>query len=193
VEDLLCSHFLHYIRDRFPNTSDTLQRRLSRTMLLRRRRILYGRHYQKKTAVQPQITTSEPIIESSIAALTESAGAPTNLPEDKHSSPIVQDTAALSSSVVSASRTISLRRHEALRFPPAPGSVVKRRDERLRRQRSAAKPAYLSGSSNSYNHIDSETGTSLPEPEKTSKIEIMCPYCLEALPAEVAFVDHKWR
>jgi hypothetical protein len=212
VEDLLTNQFLHYIQDRYPGIDQTLQQRLSRTMLLRRKRILYRRHRQEKMAIQPQKTVSEPPIESSVAESTE-PGAHIPLQEVKHPSPVVIvtrsapsqirsattlvqekfDIAARKTSVFSASNTVPLNKHETLRFPPAPGFVAKQGFERLRKQRLAARI------SNLYDGINVDKASVLSELEEASKMdllsigEIICPYCLDALPAKEVFEERRWR
>jgi hypothetical protein len=207
VEDLLLRQFVHYIQDRFPNISETLRQRLSRTMLLRRRMILYRRRRQEKLAAQPQKAVLGLAIGPPVGGNTEHA-AQTVLQEVSHPSPdmvatrstpsqirsattLLQDkfnSAVLSPSVVSASKTMPFNKHENLRFPPAPGYAARQRYERLRGRRLAANQS----------RIDHETVLGRARLEETSEFlqrigEITCPYCLDALPAKEAFEEPRWR
>ncbi|KAM0259352.1 hypothetical protein ACHAQJ_003384 [Trichoderma viride] len=53
VESLLLDHYKHYISNRFPTASVTIQKRLASAMILRRKRILYKRFRHGNMAIQP--------------------------------------------------------------------------------------------------------------------------------------------
>lgn len=186
VEPLLLDHFRHHIRDRFPNISDTIQRRLARAMLLRRKRILHRRHRQGNTVIRPQkaapkasitLPAARPTVPSAqdnpqqddgeVAAVAETTIAPSQIKSATTLIPSKFKMAASSPSVISASKTVALGNHEALNFPPAPGFAAKRKYE-------------------------AELKDTLKS-DLQAIGEITCPYCLYALPAEEVFDERKWQ
>jgi hypothetical protein len=202
VEDILREHFKHHICDRFPGLGEVLQERLARTMLLRRKRILYRRYRQESTTIKPQKTEAEKLVELPSAqqaissehsktqeskpkghsAVSKSAlAAPSQVKSATTLALEKFQKAAASPSVASASKTVALGSHEALVFPPAPGFALKKRYERLKNQKDFT-----------------ENGTKsplecFPEEELVGLIEITCPYCLYALPTQQFFDDRKWE
>ncbi|KAF4338103.1 serine threonine phosphatase [Fusarium beomiforme] len=188
VEDILLEHFRHHIGDRFPNLGETLQGRLARTMVVRRKRILYRRHRQGSTSIEPQKNVPENPVELPNAQLITSSeqdktkskspkgtvsqpatSTPSQVKSATTLAPEKFQRAAASPSVISASKTVALGNHEALVFPPAPGFALKKRYEQLKTRRDV-----------------SEAGMKkvLEEDDLIGIGEITCPYCLYALPAQ---------
>lgn len=123
--------------------------------------------------------------------------------------------AASTPSVVSASNTVALGSHDTLIFPPAPGFAAKRKYERLKSKRLAIHQDALDRLAESPATADSSqdilinrnasgmTSEQIASAEAEIKDilksdlqavgEIMCPYCLYALPAELVFDERKWQ
>lgn len=153
LEPFLLDLFENHIRDRFPNISETIQQRLARAMLLRRKRILHRRYRQGNTAIRPQKAVPEASITLPAVPLVQDGGqvaavaATTIVPSQiKSAITLLPDKfkmAASSPSVISASRTVALGNHEALNFPPAPWLAAKRKYERFKSQRLAVNQTAL--------------------------------------------------
>ncbi|KAH6981610.1 hypothetical protein BKA56DRAFT_731124 [Ilyonectria sp. MPI-CAGE-AT-0026] len=210
VEPLLLGHFEHYIGDRFPNISESIQKRLARAMLLRRKRILHRRSRQGNTAIRPQkavpeasitLPAAQPTVPSAegnpkqdngqIAAVAATIIAPSQIKSATTLAPNKFKIASSSPSIVSASKTVALANHEALVFPPAPGLAAKRKYEKLKSQRVADYCHEIE-----LEEINSDGAEKLGELLKSDVQaigEITCPYCLYALPAQEMFDERKWH
>ncbi|KAH8586928.1 hypothetical protein B0O99DRAFT_695020 [Bisporella sp. PMI_857] len=217
VEPLLLGHFERYIRDRFPNISNTIQERLACAMLLRRKRILYRRHRQGKMAPRPQkevlkasiiLPAARPTVplaqgnpqqdDGQVVAVAATTVVPSQIKSATTLLPEKFKTAASSPSVISASKTVALGNHEALNFPPAPGLAAKRKYEQLKSQRLAVHQTVLDelelcATKDSYiASIEAKLKDTLKS-DLQAIGEITCPYCLYALPAEEVFDERKWQ
>ncbi|KAM5521984.1 serine/threonine protein phosphatase [Fusarium oxysporum f. sp. phaseoli] len=202
VEDILREHFKHHICDKFPGLGEVLQDRLAQTMLLRRKRILYRRYRQGSTTIKSQKPEAEKPVElpnAQSAASSKHSKTQRNKPKDhntrsrralatpsqvKSATTLVPGNfqkAAANPSVVSASRTVALGSHEALIFPPSPGLALKKRYEQLKKQMNVTE------------HGASSLSEGLSEKERVGLIDITCPYCLHALPAQQVFDDREWQ
>jgi hypothetical protein len=210
VEETLLDNFKRHINDRFPTLGETIQERLARTMLLRRKQILYRRHRQDSVSAKAQDTvpavsimfpTAKAVV--SLAQLkskhpktnsTVSKLATTTPSQIQSATTLAPDKfriAASTPSVISASKTIAFHSHESLVFPPAPGHAFKKRYEQLKSQRLAEYEESLnSGKSEANKKL---TVQELLVNDLQSLGEITCPYCLCALPAEEAFDEKKWQ
>ncbi|RYP30524.1 hypothetical protein DL767_006201 [Monosporascus sp. MG133] len=210
VEPLLLGHFERYIGDRFPSISKTVQQRLARAMLLRRKRILYRRHRQGNTATLPQkavlkasvtLPAAQPIVPSAqgnpkqdngqVAAVPTTTIATSRIESATTLTPNKFKVASSSPSIISASKTVALGNHEALVFPPAPGIAAKRKYEQLKRRRVVDYHNAVS-----LEETRSEAESKLNELLKSDLQaigEITCPYCLYALPAQEIFDERKWQ
>ncbi|CEJ93456.1 hypothetical protein VHEMI09043 [[Torrubiella] hemipterigena] len=201
IESLLLSHFKHYINDLFPSCSETLKGRLSNTMLLRRKRILYRRHRQGTTSIRLQ----EMMVQAVVAlpsAQTEDT--PTLRKHSHHGgatpSQVMTATTLASKqfkmvsstpSVISASKTVALVNHQALTFPTAPGYILKQKFEALREK----------SLQEFHTSIVGGLRRPLAEAQLNMELEIIlqnigeiaCPYCLYAIPAQEAFDERKWQ
>ncbi|KAI1363881.1 hypothetical protein F5Y08DRAFT_225801, partial [Xylaria arbuscula] len=130
--------FQRYIRDRFPESTESISNRLARAMVLRWKRILYRRwrygptqahRVDASSRTQDQPTPAMPgeaqppkhSLGKSIA-LTTTTLAPVNYQK------------AAAASVVSGSKTIALDSHEKLSFPPAPVAAIRKKLKQLTEQ-----------------------------------------------------------
>lgn len=213
---LLLGHFEHHICDRFPNVNKPIQQRLARAMLLQQKRVLYRRHRQgneasnKHKEATKQVPVTLPAAQPTVPKLLQRNLQQNNHPiaatiyepsQTKSATTLAPDkfkTAITSPSIISASKTVALGNHEALKFPPAPGFAAKKKYKQLKLQRLAEHEALLTklnNKSNSQENISSADA----KLEETLKLdlqaigEITCPYCLYALPAEEVFDEQKWQ
>ncbi|KAJ4279526.1 hypothetical protein NW764_006900 [Fusarium oxysporum] len=202
VEDILREHFKHHICDKFPGLGEVLQDRLAQTMLLRRKRILYRRYRQGSTTIKSQKSEAEKPVElpnAQSAASSKHSKTQKNKPKGhntrskralatpsqvKSATTLVPGNfqkAAANPSVVSASRTVALGSHEALIFPLSPGLALKKLYEQLKKQMNVTE------------HGASSLSEGFSEKELVGLIDITCPYCLHALPAQQVFDDREWQ
>lgn len=222
VEPSLLVHFEHHIRDRFPDASDEIQKRLARVMLLRRKRILHRRHRYGSTANWPQKEVPKaaialPTISSAQDNSKEDNFQPVALAVDKSAPSQVKSATTLvpdaykrvtsSPSVISASKTVALGSHEILCFPPAPGNTAKRKYEKLKAKHLADHEAMLRQTHEENLHVADEFQWPEGKLDASFKTEfecilkaelqaigeITCPYCLSALPAEQVFNQQEWE
>ncbi|CAJ0549734.1 Ff.00g033470.m01.CDS01 [Fusarium sp. VM40] len=210
VEETLLDNFKRHINDRFPNLGETIQERMARTMLLRRKRILYRRHrqdsvYSKAEDTIPAFSIMFPTAKgvASLAQLkskhpqtssTVSKPATTTPSQIQSATTLAPDKfkiAASTPSVISASKTIAFGSHESLLFPPAPGHALKKRYDQLKSQRLAEYEQNLNSEKSEANK--KSTVQELLANDLQSLGEITCPYCLCTLPAEEAFDENKWQ
>ncbi|TVY76578.1 hypothetical protein Focb16_v006386 [Fusarium oxysporum f. sp. cubense] len=210
VEETLLDNFKRHINDRFPSLGETIRERLARTMLLRRKQILYRRHrqdsvYAKAQDTIPAVSIMFPTAKA-VVSLTQSKSkqpktnstvskpATTTPSQIKSATTLAQDKfkiAASTPSVISASKTIAFHSHESLVFPPAPGHAVKKRYDQLKSQRLAEYEQSLNSEKSEAKK--KSTVQELLANDLQSLGEITCPYCLCALPAEEAFDEKKWQ
>lgn len=200
VEPLLLRIFEHYIADRFPCVSDAIRSRLVRSMLLRRKQIMYRRYRAGNTYSQSiGIISPVPIKLPGAQSTAEPLAAEKSNQHDKKR-PASRETASqvksattlvaenykmtsAAPSKVSVSRTIASGKHQALVYPSAPGFAAKRAYEQFKSQQTeeAAK-------------TNTESGLQDLLASHLQKIgEITCPYCLNALPAAEVFDTRKWQ
>ncbi|KAM0416786.1 hypothetical protein ACHAPD_005723 [Fusarium lateritium] len=210
VEETLLDNFKRHINDRFPNLGETLQERLARTMLLRRKQILYrrfrhGNVYTKTQDTIPAVSIKFPSAKP-VGSLAESrpkqpktsstvskpaTATPSQIKSATTLAPEKFRIAASTPSVISVSKTIAFDSHESLAFPPAPGHAVKKRYEQLKNQRLAEYEQSLNSKKGAASN--KPTVQELLVNDLQSLGEITCPYCLCALPAEEAFDETKWH
>lgn len=220
VEQSLLGHFEHYIGGRFPDMNETIQQRLARAMLNRRKRILYRRDRYKtisartETAVRkahaalPTIPMSAapPVAISSKEKQEQNLVAPTVMtttPSQVQSATTLDLNAlkkvSLAPSVASSSRTIKFDSHEHLVFPPAPGVAARRRYRQLMTQRST-ESLHHDATTEEANLDPPMSGPSTKvqldivlKADLQSFRDIVCPYCLCALPAHEILDEKKWQ
>ncbi|RYP03343.1 hypothetical protein DL765_010534 [Monosporascus sp. GIB2] len=125
--------FAGNLRDRFPESSDALRDRLSSTMVLRWKRILYRRNCYTMNPIKPAQPALKPIIQTQPIA---HQGRERSRPESKTVATSRIQSAAQSAttlepqsfhpasapSVVSHTKSVDLSSHEDLVFPPHPGN-----------------------------------------------------------------------
>jgi len=150
VEGILTDTFTYYLRDMFRDAGEEIRLRLARTMVLRRRRILYRRSRYGTDAIRPQEIPDQPHLEPFRSQTMEKEqqhlGQPISkaLPLPTHDKSIAQSATtvaadkfqtALAPSVVSTSKkTVALSEFTKLSFPSAPLGRVKAKFEPLRLQ-----------------------------------------------------------
>ncbi|EXF78839.1 pfs domain-containing protein [Colletotrichum fioriniae PJ7] len=219
AEPLLMELFEIQLRDRFRDANSELHKRLAKTMVLRRKKILYRRFRYEKKPKSVQRNISRPIVKSpdiptSIKHLTtelepnSNRQVPKKEPKGSRSNnqSIVRSSAPTattlrpgdfqkaqnsSSSTISMSRTVVLSSQDLnqLPFPPSPVENLKRKFKRMAR---------------AGNHKVEETsrhefGDPSTEWEKkwkryvASAGEVICPFCFEAISFNVAGDENKWR
>ena len=206
VEKFLLGQFERHIGDRFPNISKTIQYRLARAMLLRRKRILHRRRCQGYPAIQPQkafatLSGAQPTILAAQDNLKQDKGqmdvvaattlSPSQIKSATTLNPEKFKIAISSPSIISESKTVALGNHEALVFPPGPGLATKRRYEQLKRQRFAIFQNVV-GPERVKSDAESKLKEQL-ESDLQAMGEVICPYCLDALPAQEVFDERKWQ
>ena len=167
----------------FPGIGEVLRNRLSASLLLRRKRVLYLKSRYGKTpirtiqeVVRPVVIHRQPRPQDTAQAFHEVAVQLNESPPKAQSSPsVVQSTAksattlnaenlkkASNPSVISATNTVALTTHEGLIFPPAPRAQVKLVSIR-------------------------DKGC------KKAGLEVIYPYCFHALSGSEACDEKKWR
>ncbi|KAL5088982.1 hypothetical protein Trisim1_012462 [Trichoderma cf. simile WF8] len=191
VEPLLLAHYEHHIGNLFPKITATIQHRLAKAMIFRRKQILYKRFCYRGDNLKER---ASPQIES-----------PTTLDYYRFKMPVS------SLSLASATSPAAFGSHEALNFPSALGLQTKLRYEQLRADQVASHRAMLDELDELLPAMDStlnpilaqrisQERVSIQEQLRTaldSKIlsigEIVCPYCLFSLPLEEVFNEQKWQ
>lgn len=205
VAPTLQATFERYVADRFRGCSEVIQKRIANGMVLRRKRILYKRHRQGNTAIPLQQTVAQaavivpPVPTNANQKRTRPREADDAINSIIHSQVVSATTvvpakfkaAALSPSIISASRTVALANHESLTFPHAPGQAKKRMYEQDKKElvENCRRTIEL-GESKSV--AESALNDSLQS--ALQKVgEIICPFCLYALPAQEVFDEKKWQ
>lgn len=219
AEDFLQQIFAHYIRDRFPATSTTIQQRLASTMVLRRKRMLYRRSRYENNPILAQSRPAAPPVTVPRAQPTaqprqedprQETEDPLQETEDCQSEkPSVRKSLAQSAttlaaekfhkastpSLVSVSKTVPLNSHEQLAFPPAPTEAIKMKLTQLKEQRKAGlvdMKHRLNGSDRS-TAVEGRTPSQDWEDAVDAVGEIVCPFCFHALPAWEVVEETKWK
>jgi hypothetical protein len=190
AEETLLGAFHRHVDHRFPSLGLTIQDRLARAMVLRRRQILYRKYRQDQVCAKSEdhFLAAKAVMSfkqsRSIDSKTDgtiSKSATRNSPE--------MNRATLSA--ISVSETTGLRDSENLMFTLTAGDDIKRRYEQLKRQR---QDAFQEGSS--FQNDEAE-GEATVQPLLLDNIqglgEIICPYCLCLLPVEDALDEINWR
>ncbi|KAI0968935.1 hypothetical protein F4678DRAFT_441993 [Xylaria arbuscula] len=225
VEPFLLELFSNNIHDRFPGASDNIRQRLADAMLMRRKRILYRRARYGNSIIRPREVPAKPILTQPqarpelplpeepvkrivvtnrhrITAQSVAKTATTLSPENFHR--------ASSPSVVSVSKTVALKSHEEIRFPPAPCGGLKRKYNKLKQEREKEYESDLellprpieSNNSQGPSLFSELIQAKQAKYQKTladdwaeclrSTPEIPCPYCFCALPVEDVIDEKKW-
>ncbi|KXH34120.1 hypothetical protein CSIM01_07122 [Colletotrichum simmondsii] len=219
AEPLLMELFEIRLRDRFRDANSELHKRLAKTMVLRRKKILYRRFRYEKTPKSVRRNISCPIVKSpdiptSIKHLTtelepsshrqvpkkEPEGSrPNNQSIVRSSAPTAttlrpgdfQKAQNSSSSTISTSRTVVLSSQDLnqLPFPPSPVENLKRKFKRTARASNHKVEETL-------HHEFGDPSTEWKEKWKryvASAGEVICPFCFEAISFNVAGDENKWR
>ncbi|CCF42269.1 serine/threonine protein phosphatase [Colletotrichum higginsianum] len=157
VESFLEALFAHNVRDQFPGTSEAIQQRLAKTMLLRRKTILYRRSRYGKTPTRTREKPVQPVASQprvrcqpgqnlpQVTTTAQEAEAPDETAKSVARSAAVTATTlapdhfkkASTPSVVSRSKTVALSSHADLRFPPAPCGALTRKHNKFKAKREA--------------------------------------------------------
>ncbi|KAK6222240.1 serine/threonine protein phosphatase [Colletotrichum tabaci] len=157
VESFLEALFAHNVRDQFPGTSEAIQQRLAKTMLLRRKTILYRRSRYGKTPTRTREEPVQPVASQprvrcqpgqnlpQVTTTAQEAEAPDETAKSVARSAAVTATTlapdhfkkASTPSVVSRSKTVALSNHADLRFPPAPCGALTRKHNKFKAKREA--------------------------------------------------------
>lgn len=160
AEPFLQGLFAKNIRDLFPDASEDICQRLARTMVLRRKRILYRRSRYGTASIRPLATPSQPSIERPKPKGERETEGLRQLPGQKVTAIAISDSAqsevrtattlhpekfqrASSPSVVSASRTIATGNNEQHAYPPSPCSGSLRGYSKFKKQQEAELKANL--------------------------------------------------
>lgn len=245
IEDALQAAFLHNLLDQFPNSEESLLARLASTMVVRRKQILYRRSRRPKAVkslpgIIPKSTFSlapeEPVTvylmasddDCTVQRFQREAAATPHKPKFS----VVQSQAkttttldleklrqASTPSVISGTRTISLRQDNNLVFPPPPRASIRDRFNQLKSRHRDERDAQLALLPNYALYIENKENQSLEPPvfEKlmeqvqevhkqyhmaveadrkacdTMETEAICPYCLETLSSGKMKDLRKWR
>ncbi|KAL6796176.1 hypothetical protein GGI42DRAFT_331043 [Trichoderma sp. SZMC 28013] len=215
VQPILLSHYKRYIGERFPTASVTIQQRLADAMILRRKQILYRRSRYGGTAIQlPKLENKvSNTLPDSLLPLedTQKAAAPSRVKSATTLQPEKFKMAASSPSVISATMTIALGNHEALKFPTAPGLHAKRSYEQFKAEQLAAHQAMLGKAGEPTSDTDRALDDAVDmryakrrlfTEQQLSKVfkpdvpaigEVTCPYCFYTLSLEEVFDERKWQ
>lgn len=158
AESFLKELFTSNLIDRFPDLSDTLKERLSSTMVLRRRRVLYRRSQYGQNPIRVAVDLDHPELlpppakdsplRSSVSRSSEHSGI-LRQPDAAALSSLQPSTRTATTlkagefrktaepSIISQSKSIPMCRHEPLTFPSPPLHYTKRRFKKLKAQRTA--------------------------------------------------------
>lgn len=211
AEDFLRQVFAHYIQDRFPTTSQTIQERLASTMVLRRKRILYRRsrygnnpiHVSNRPAPLVTVPRAQRTVRS---RKTDAHQENADSRSQTHSlgQSLAQSATTLAAenfhkvstpSLVSVSKTVALGSHERLVFPTAPTAIIKKKQRQLTEERKRG-PVDTEYNSDSQDHVTlakNSTPTQDWEDAIDAVGEVVCPFCFHALPAREVVDDKIWE
>ena len=151
MENDLLSRFTEDVVWRLPKIVGDipLMNRLTKTMLLRRKLILYRRHRQWGVSSESQRSIPEPTVESQPAPTPDLSSGPIKHPttsiEEPSATPNVQTLRPERSSpassglphVVMGRRAVPSTSYQPFNFPPAPGAAARRKYEEIKSQESA--------------------------------------------------------
>lgn len=195
---------MHYIRDKFPTTSEVLQERLAGAMILRRKRILYRRSRYGNNPIRLPNIPSQPVFKVSRA---QHRGQPQIADADLEAGAILPQTPsrvgslapsattlevnlfrkASVPSVVSLSKTVALSSHETIIFPPAPTGIIKLKQRQLMLERWKGLQKRLNP------EFEDQSPTRCWEDAVIAVREVTCPYCFYAIPAPDIVDEKKWK
>lgn len=212
AEGFLQQIFAHYIRDRFPATSATIQQRLAGTMVLRRKQISYRRLRYENNPIHVQNGKAAPVTTvpwAQPAARPRKADAQQETEDSQSQRPSLHKSLAQSAttlaaekfdkasapSLVSVSKTVALNSHEQLVFPRAPTAAIKRKQMQLTEQRKAGLSDMRRRSEGQDRNTDTNDKTALQDWEDAVDAvgEVVCPFCFYALPAREVVDETKWK
>lgn len=212
AEDFLRQVFAHYIRDRFPTTTGTIQERLAGTMILRRKRILYRRSRYENSPVHVQNEPAAPVVTVPRAqpiSRPRKVHAPQETEYSQSQRPSVRKSLAQSAttlvaekfhkasapSLISVSKTVALNSHEQLAFPPAPTAAIKRKQMQLMEQRKAGLSDMRRRLEGQHRNTDAKDRTSSQDwSDAVDAVgEVVCPICFHALPAWEVVDETQWK
>lgn len=212
AEDFLQQVFEHYIGDRFPTTSGTIQQRLAGTMVLRRKQILYRRSRYGNNPISSSNRTAPPGVTVPRAQLkvrsrkTDAHQKAADSQSQTHSlnKSLAQSATTLAAenfhkastpSLVSVSMTVALGSHERLVFPTAPTAVIKEKQRQLmkERKRDPADTEYRLDSQGHVVAVEDRTPAQDWEDAIDAVGEVVCPFCFHALPAREVVDDKNWE
>lgn len=169
VEAFLEEIFGYQVRDRFPEASQSIRQRLAKSMLLRRKRILYRKSRYQSLPTKTEDEPAQPVISRRRVRMMpnenvskdtnqENAGAQRRPKTAEESKSVVRSMAitattlapdhfkrASAPSVVSMSKTVALSQHDDLSFPPAPCGVLRQRFNRIKAHKDADLALVLKG------------------------------------------------
>lgn len=202
AEDFLRQVFAHYIQDRFPTTSQTIQQRLASTMVLRRKRILYRRSRYGNNPIHVSNRLAPPVVTVPRAQPTAQSRKKDAHPETTDSrsqthslnKSLAQSATTLAAknfhkastpSLVSVSKTVALGSHEYLVFPTAPTAIIKKKHRQLMKERER-------GSIDIKRRLDSQDPQDW-EDAIDAVGEVVCPFCFHALPARDVVNEMSWK
>lgn len=194
--------FAHYLRDRFPATSEVIQQRLAATMVLRRKRVLYRRERYGKGSIRVEQVSSKPTIDipqrGATGPTSQDPGsgaqkrAESQRQSDTHSMTKSATTLAADEfrraatpSVVSETKTVPLGSHEDLQFPAAPLGAITMKVEQLSQQENSA---YVFR----WKTVRDARNEAMWREAVAAVGEVTCPFCFYALPAKDVADEMKW-
>ncbi|KAI1106795.1 hypothetical protein F4804DRAFT_329989 [Jackrogersella minutella] len=139
IEDILRGYHIHYLQDRFPKSADSIRNRLTVTMILRHKRILYRRSRYSGNLIKSSTPVLKPNIETlniapqqeaqeqglSSQSIQPESVAPSRICSTVQSATTLAPQAfqrASAPSIVSHVESVDLRSHENLVLPPCPGN-----------------------------------------------------------------------
>jgi len=216
VEPFILTIFDNYILDHFPalREHEEIRQRLSTTMLLRRKRILYRRkRYGGAPIATKQISAEPVVVRSPVMHTIPQPGQTEMEPEPVETKPSraishsgVAHTAttlypenfqkASAPTVISTSKTMPLNAHEEFRFPPSPCDAIRRKFECVRKEKERqsqltedpslrVQARNLAGWNEKLEYDWQETLKAVGE--------VTCPFCFYTLSAQDAANEKKWR
>ncbi|KAK6449041.1 hypothetical protein FP744_10005291 [Trichoderma asperellum] len=180
AERTLLDNFKRHIGDRFPMVSNIIQHRLAKSMIFRRKRILYWRFRHQEAQINgpetdPKIsdTSLEPrfVASSAQVSLQQEDKQETGAAKPVISSSQIQRATTLEpdkskefdkSPSASSTVNMALSIDETFNFPNAPGTNAKRKYEQLKKERLAAHRTVLREIDELYYNKDSALGSSVP-------------------------------
>ncbi|KAG6013128.1 hypothetical protein E4U43_007478 [Claviceps pusilla] len=215
MDQFLQDIFFNYIRDRFPNAREFVWERIAKSLLLRRKIILYGiSKYGKDTNQPPQVTPQRanvfPEEDSKVGKQQQQPGG--SLPASSLAStspnlspsqtgtttaltPQMPQRAAKELSIVANPRSLALSDQQAdLVFPPSPCNSFRCKYAKLRTERTLKRELFLQALLNHTSRGRTAKSPSLdPETRDRLLLEYSCPYCLYIVLTWDEFNQKEWR